>query len=56
MTDTDKSQAQAMLNAAIAQRNQAMDQCIHLPLRSNWRMTGSRNWKSLKMYPNKKDG
>ena len=28
MTDTDKSQAQAMLNAAIAQRNQAMDQSI----------------------------
>ena len=30
MTDTDKSQAQAMLNAAIAQRNQAMDQAIQL--------------------------
>ena len=30
MTDQDKSQAQAMLNAAIAQRNQAMDQCIQL--------------------------
>ena len=30
MTDTDKSQAQAMLNAAIGQRNQAMDQCIQL--------------------------
>ena len=30
MTDTDKSQAQAMLNAAIAQRNQAMDQSIQL--------------------------
>ena len=30
MTDADKSQAQAMLNAAIAQRNQAMDQAIQL--------------------------
>jgi len=30
MTDADKNQAQAMLNAAIAQRNQAMDQCIQL--------------------------
>ena len=30
MTDTDKSKAQAMLNAAIAQRNQAMDQSIQL--------------------------
>jgi hypothetical protein len=30
MTDQDKSQAQAMLNAAIAQRNQAMDQAIQL--------------------------
>ncbi len=30
MTDQDKNQAQAMLNAAIAQRNQAMDQCIQL--------------------------
>ena len=32
MTDQDKSHAhaQAMLNAAIAQRNQAMDQCIQL--------------------------
>ena len=28
MTDQDKSQAQAMLNAAIAQRNQAMDQTV----------------------------
>ena len=30
MTDQDKNQAQAMLNASIAQRNQAMDQCIQL--------------------------
>ena len=30
MTDQDQKQAQAMLNAAIAQRNQAMDQCIQL--------------------------
>ena len=30
MTDTDQKQAQAMLNAAIAQRNQAMDQCIQM--------------------------
>jgi hypothetical protein len=28
MTDQDQKQAQAMLNAAIGQRNQAMDQCI----------------------------
>ena len=30
MNDTDIKQAQAMLNAAIAQRNQAMDQAIQL--------------------------
>jgi len=30
MTDQDKNQAQAMLNAAIAQRNQAMDQCVQM--------------------------
>jgi len=30
MTDQDKSQAQAMLNAAIAQKNQAMDQCVQM--------------------------
>ena len=30
MTDQDQKQAQAMLNAAIAQRNQAMDQAIQL--------------------------
>ena len=30
MTDQDQKQAQAMLNAVIAQRNQAMDQCVQL--------------------------
>ncbi len=30
MTNADKNQSQAMLNAAIAQINQAMDQCIQL--------------------------
>ena len=30
MDDTEKKQAQAMLNAAIAQRNHAFDECIQL--------------------------
>ena len=30
MNDEEKKQAQAMLNAAIAQRNQALDQVIQL--------------------------